>query len=87
MSSTFHEHFYALAVKIIRGSIYSQHFASFWMVHTEMHWCEENVGSWLNNLPMTLKLFLFVPRFRESVGTFNLIRPSVCLFVRLSQKL
>ena len=32
-----------------------------------------------------------VPRFRESVGTLNLIRPSVplsvCLSVRLSQKL
>ena len=26
-------------------------------------------------------LCLFVPRFRESVGTLNLIRPSVCLSV------
>ena len=25
--------------------------------------------------------YVFVPRFRESVGTLNLIRPSVCLSV------
>ena len=37
------------------------------------------------------KIWVFVPRFRESGGTLNLIRPSVplsvCLSVRLSQKL
>ena len=30
---------------------------------------------------------VFVPRFRESMGTLNLIRPSVCPSVCLSQKL